>query len=59
MARIADRIHANQQASYLCQIRPAWKKYFASGWLRDKLGLPEDELKQSAEFIITVTKKGD
>lgn len=57
MTRIANRIHANQQAEYLSRIRPAWKKYFASGWLRDKLELSEDELKQYAEFILNVTKK--
>ncbi|KAF5017259.1 hypothetical protein F66182_10833, partial [Fusarium sp. NRRL 66182] len=57
MARIANRIHANGQARDLSRIRPAWKRYFASGWLRGKLGLSEDELKQYAEFILNVTKK--
>lgn len=57
MARIADRIHANQQAKYLSCIRPAWKKYFKSGWLRDKLRLSEKELKQYSQFILNVTKK--
>jgi hypothetical protein len=57
MARIANRIHANGQARDLSCIRLAWKKYFASGWLREKLGLSEDELKQYAEFILNVTKK--
>lgn len=57
MARIANRIHANGQARDLSRIRPAWKRYFASGWLREKLGLSEDELKQYAEFILNVAKE--
>lgn len=57
MARIADRIHANQQAEYLPRIRPAWKKYFTSGWLRNKIALSDNELKKYANFILSVTKK--
>lgn len=57
MARIASRIHAAAQARNLSRLRPVWKRYFKSGWFRDKLGLLDDELKEYAEFILKVTKK--
>lgn len=57
MSRIAGRIHANQQSEYLMQIRLAWGKYFLSGWLRERLGLAEHELKEYAQFIRETTKK--
>ncbi|KAH8700252.1 hypothetical protein BGW36DRAFT_356916 [Talaromyces proteolyticus] len=57
MTRIADRIHANQQAMYLSGIRKAWSKYFVFGWLRNKLGVAENELKEYAAFIHETTKK--
>ncbi|QKX64176.1 uncharacterized protein TRUGW13939_11349 [Talaromyces rugulosus] len=61
MSRIAGRIHANQQAEYLARIRPAWSKYFVSGWLRDKLGLSQaadsSELSEYGRMIHDTTKK--
>lgn len=61
MSRIASRIHANQQSWYLALIRPAWGKYFVSGWLRDKLGLSaankRRELLEFAQVIHGATKR--
>jgi hypothetical protein len=57
MSRIADRIHADQQAEYLARIRPAWSKYFVSGWLRDKLGLSAANCSEYARLIHDTTKQ--
>lgn len=57
MTRIAGRINANQQSYYLSRIRPAWGKYFVTGFLRSKLGLSERELKKYAQYILKTTKK--
>lgn len=61
MSRIAGRIHANQQSRNLARIRPAWSKYFVSGWLRDKLGLSaadkSSQLHEYGRLIHDATKK--
>ena len=57
MSRIAQRIDANQQAAYLSLIRPAWGKYFVTGWLRDRLGLDDQDLKGYAQYVRETTKK--
>ncbi|CRG83095.1 hypothetical protein PISL3812_00443 [Talaromyces islandicus] len=60
MSRIAGRIHANQQSEYLGLIRPAWRKYFVSGWLRENIGLSADgkeQLREYAGLIQDATKK--
>ncbi|OKL62760.1 hypothetical protein UA08_01444 [Talaromyces atroroseus] len=57
MTRIVSRLDANKQSEYLTYIRPAWKQYFLSGWLRDKIGVSDDELKQYAEFVRDTTKQ--
>jgi SMI1 / KNR4 family (SUKH-1) len=51
MGRIANRIHANQQCTYLTGVRQAWGKYFLSGWLREKLGIDEKELNEYAYSV--------
>ena len=57
MSRIAQRINANQQPLYLSRVRPAWGKYFISGWLRDRLGLDEQDLREHARDVRETTKK--
>lgn len=57
MAHITDRIHVGQQALYLALVRQAWKRYFLSGWLRERLGADENKLREYAEFIRETTRK--
>lgn len=57
MARIAERIHANLQSEYLALVWPAWGKYLLSGWLREKLGVAEHELREYSDFVRETTRK--
>ncbi|RDW87919.1 hypothetical protein BP5796_03613 [Coleophoma crateriformis] len=56
MNRITLRIQANKQSVYLSLVRSAWRPYFLSGWLRDKLGMTVAELQQYAAFVLQTTK---
>ena len=57
MVRITDRIHLDQQALYLALVRQAWKRYFLSGWLRERLRVDENELREYAGFVLETTRK--
>lgn len=57
MARITDQIHVDQQALYLALVRQAWKRYFLSGWLRERLGVDKNKLREYAGFIRETTRK--
>jgi hypothetical protein len=46
-----------QQAVYLAWARQAWERYFLSGWLRERLGVDENELKEYARFVCETARK--
>ena len=57
MSRIARRIQANEQSVYLPHVRPVWGRYFLSGWLRDRLGLDEHELREYTRNVRDTTRQ--
>jgi SMI1/KNR4 family protein SUKH-1 len=57
MGRIANRIHMGQQAVCLAWVGKAWERYFLSGWLRERLGVDVNELKEYARFVCETTRK--
>lgn len=57
LKRTANRIHANQQSHYFASIRFVWKEYLLPGWLREKLGVSSESMKEYANSILATTKK--
>lgn len=57
MLTIACRIHNNQQSMYLGMVRPIWRPYLLSSWLREKLEVDLEHLRNYAHLVYETTKK--
>lgn len=57
MASITDRIQVRSQSLCLALVRQAWKRYFLSGWLQERLGVDKNELKEYARYVCEITRK--